>query len=58
MSDKTLSERIFDKFTESIAGDPLFDGITDDLVAAMHDKQGKIKIKDLLRKTDDAPSKP
>ena len=58
VSGKTISDMIFDKFAESMAGDASFNGILADLVTAMRQQHGKAKINDLLRKTEDAPSQP
>jgi hypothetical protein len=58
MSEKTVSDMIFEKFANSIKNDALFSSISDDLVLAIRQKQGKSKIKDLLRKMENEDSKP
>lgn len=58
MSKKTVSDMIFEKFANSINDDALFSSISDDLVLAMRQKQGKSKIRDLLRKMENEDSKP
>jgi hypothetical protein len=58
MSEKTVSDVIFEKFANSIKNDALFSSISDDLVLAIRQKQGKSKIKDLLRKMENEDSKP
>ena len=52
MSEKTVSDMIFDKFAESIKEDTLFSNISADLVIAMREKHGKSKIKELMRKIE------
>ena len=58
MPDKTISDLILDKFAESIAEDKAFTGVSTDLVSALRQKQGKGKIKDLLRRAEDAHTQP
>ena len=58
MSEKTVSDMIFEKFANLIKNDALFSSISDNLVLAMRQKQGKSKIKDLLRKMENEDSKP
>jgi hypothetical protein len=52
MPEKTVSDTILDKFSESIKNDGLFADIADNLVTAMREKRGKNKIKELLRKPE------
>ena len=58
MPEKTVSDLIFDKFAESVKSDPLFAKLTDELIIAMRLKQGKTKIRELLRKMENEDSKP
>lgn len=58
MSEKTVSDMIFEKFATAIKDDVLFSSVSDDLVLAMRQKHGKKKIRDLLRKTENEDSKP
>lgn len=58
MSEKTVSDLIFDKFLESIKDDDLFKEFSADLVVAMREKQGKTKIKELMRKRKNETPQP
>jgi hypothetical protein len=53
MAEKSVTDRIFEKFAESVANDTLFHGISDELVAMMRRKTGKNELKELLRKNKD-----
>jgi hypothetical protein len=58
MSEKTVSDLIFEKFLESINDDDLFKEFSAELVAAMREKQGKTKIKELMRKRKNETPQP
>lgn len=58
MSEKTVSDLIFDKFLESIKNDDLFKEFSVELVTAMREKQGKSKIKELMRKRKNETPQP
>lgn len=59
MVQKSVSDLIFDKFTESIEKDVLFKGISTDLAALVRGKKrSKTEFQNLLRKKQDEDSKP
>ncbi len=58
MVDKSVSDMIFDKFAEFITGDSLLKEISNDLVLAVKQKQGKNKIEEVLRKASNENPKP
>lgn len=54
MSQKSVSDLIFDKFAESVEKDALFKGISADLVTIVREKKSnKAELQKLLRKKQD-----
>jgi len=54
MVQKTVSDLIFDKFAGSIESDVLFKGISDNLIALIHERRhNKAELEKLLRKKQD-----
>lgn len=49
MPEDSISDQIYKKFEERVKTDALFDSITDELVSAMKQNEGKIKLKEILR---------
>jgi len=58
MSEKTVSDRIFEKFSLLLANDKLFEMVSGDIVASIRLKPDKNRIRDLLRKVENEDSKP
>jgi hypothetical protein len=50
MSERTVQDMILDNFALLIADDTSFSPIRDELLTAIRQKQGKNKIRELLRK--------
>jgi hypothetical protein len=57
MVEKSVTDMIFEKFAQIIAGDSLFKGISKEIVALMREKPGKDEIKALLERIDNENSK-
>lgn len=49
LPEDSISDQIYKKFEERVKTDALFDGITAELVSAMKQNEGKIKLKEILR---------
>lgn len=57
MSQKSVSDLIFDEFAESVEKDSLFDGISTDLAGFVRGKKlNKVELQNLLRKKRDEDS--
>jgi len=59
MTEKSVTDMILDKFTQSVAGDSTFKGICEELLALMKsEKPEKERIKAILEKIVDENPKP
>jgi hypothetical protein len=58
MPEDSISEQIFAKFQEAIKKNELFDGIAGELVSAIKQNDGKIRLKEILRGKTSAYTKP
>jgi len=59
MSQKSVTDLIFDKFAESVKHDPLFKGISSELIDMIREKKlRKTELQNLMRKKLDEASKP
>ena len=59
MAEKSVTDMIFEKFAQNVAGDSIFKGICEELVALMQSKKpGKDEIKAILEKIVNENPKP